>query len=64
MFSWGYDTDGELGNNKTTDVYLPKKVGGILPIVTQMSAGYYHTLALTGVKKWALEFFHFSNLCC
>ena len=50
-YCWGDNTDGELGNNSTISSSVPVAVytGGVLSGVTltQISAGYYFTCALS-----------------
>ncbi len=61
VLGWGYNADGELGNGTTdgadvpTAVHLPSGV-----TITQIAAGYYHSLALTStgrVLAWGYNFF-------
>ena len=51
LFSWGYNYYGQLGDGTTTDRQSPVSVnmGGVLngKNITQISAGYYHTIALS-----------------
>jgi len=44
---WGFNSDGQLGNNSTTRSPLPVPVVG-LSGVTALAAGLYHTCALIG----------------
>ena len=44
LWAWGYNADGQLGNNSTIQSNVPIQVPG-LAAVTQASAGIYHTLA-------------------
>ncbi len=51
VWAWGFNGDGELGNNTTTDSWVPVQVHGPgnvghLTGITQISAGYAHVLAL------------------
>lgn len=53
---WGYNGEGELGNNSTTNSPVPVDVSGLGSGVSAIAAGDYHTCALmtTGgsVKCW------------
>ncbi len=51
VLSWGLDTNGELGDNNTTDKHIPVQVHGpgnvgFLTGVTSIAAGGQHALAL------------------
>jgi alpha-tubulin suppressor-like RCC1 family protein len=51
VWAWGFNGDGELGNNSHTDSWTPVQVHGpgnvgYLHGITQISAGYAHVLAL------------------
>ena len=61
VYAWGYNGEGELGNNSTTDSLVPVQVWGgeqggtYLGDISQIAAGGYHTLALTngsGIYAW------------
>jgi alpha-tubulin suppressor-like RCC1 family protein len=49
-YCWGRNSDGQLGNNSTTDIHVPIAVdtSGVLAgkTLTQIAAGYRHTCAV------------------
>lgn len=52
---WGYNADGQLGNNSTTDSRVPVAVSGLTTGVANISAGTSHSCALTtsgGLMCW------------
>lgn len=64
LASWGYNGDGELGNNTTTATSTPgvlATAGGPLvgKVVVAVSSGYYHSLVLCSdgsMASWGLNF--------
>lgn len=51
VWAWGFNGDGELGNNSNTDSWIPVQVHGpsnvgYLRGIVQISAGYAHVIAL------------------
>jgi alpha-tubulin suppressor-like RCC1 family protein len=56
---WGYNLQGELGNNSTTNSLVPVQVAGLTSGVTAVSAGSVSACALTagdGVECWGYNF--------
>jgi alpha-tubulin suppressor-like RCC1 family protein len=52
---WGNNSEGQLGDNSTTNRLTPVGVMGLASGVVAIAAGYYHTCALTtagGIKCW------------
>ena len=55
VYSWGFNTVGQLGNNSTTQSLVPVAVNtsGALAgkTITAVAAGMYHSLALSSDGK-------------
>ena len=55
---WGYNSNGQLGNNSTTQSLVPVAVSGLTSGVASITGGGNHTCALTtsgGVKCWGFN---------
>jgi alpha-tubulin suppressor-like RCC1 family protein len=50
LYAWGYNRYGQVGNGSTENVLRPIKIGDSF---TDVSAGYYHVLALKGADLYA-----------
>ena len=66
IFSWGSNSDGQLGVGDTADRLAPTRVMGIQDDIVQLSAGCVSSAALTGKVLFhtftqCVEFF-FSNI--
>jgi len=60
VYAWGYNYYGQLGNGTTTSSYTPVKVTGLPNDVIAISAGSYHSLALTSsgdVYAWGDNYY-------
>jgi alpha-tubulin suppressor-like RCC1 family protein len=65
VYCWGYNVDGELGNNSTTESNVPVQVegvggSGLLSGIASIAAGGYHTCALSttgAVYCWGLNYY-------
>ena len=47
VYSWGYNSDGQLGDNTTSSRISPVTVTGGITNWSQVASGWYHSLALT-----------------
>ena len=57
---WGWNAEGELGDNSTTQRLTPVDVAGLSSGIASISAGFYHSCALTiagGVKCWGVNIY-------
>ena len=50
MWSWGYGSNGGLGNGKTSNSSLPVKVIGVSDVVS-IAAGYYNSIIVLPSEK-------------
>ncbi|MFH0772626.1 MAG: filamentous hemagglutinin N-terminal domain-containing protein [Candidatus Omnitrophota bacterium] len=66
VYAWGSNYYGQLGNNSTTDSKVPVQVLGVgatgyLTGISQISAGYFHTVALKSdgsrVYAWGSNYY-------
>lgn len=67
LWAWGYNYNGQLGNNSTTSSYLPVQVlkapGAPLTGVVKVAAGIQHGLALLADGTvWAWGYNHYGQL--
>jgi alpha-tubulin suppressor-like RCC1 family protein len=46
LFCWGYNGNGMIGDNSTSNRWMPTQVTGMTSGVTDVSAGYYYTCAV------------------
>jgi YD repeat-containing protein len=59
VWTWGWNSDGQLGDGTTTDRKTPVQVSG-LTNVKAVAAGYYHTVALKNdgtVWSWGYNYY-------
>ncbi|OLE23749.1 MAG: hypothetical protein AUG44_21335 [Actinobacteria bacterium 13_1_20CM_3_71_11] len=53
LFCWGWNANGEIGNNSTTDTNSPVQVSGNLTTWTSVAVGYQHTCGVqVGRSVW------------
>jgi len=50
LVSWGYNSNGQLGNGTNSNSLTPNKVTGLTNL-NSIASGYYHTLALKSDKS-------------
>lgn len=68
VWAWGFNTEGQLGNNDNTATSVPVQVlgpggSGFLTGITAIAAGYRHSLALKNDGTvWAWGFNEYSQL--
>ena len=48
VYAWGYNANGQLGDNSTTSRNLPVAVNNLAGDVNQIAADYFHSMALKG----------------
>jgi alpha-tubulin suppressor-like RCC1 family protein len=52
-YGWGYNGDGEVGDNSTTDRTSPVPLSSMPSGVTVVAAGYYHSMAVMNGAAYA-----------
>ena len=55
---WGYNSDAQLGDGSSTQRLIPVDVSGLTSGISAITAGRYHSCALTnvgGIKCWGLN---------
>ncbi|MDD5222887.1 MAG: hypothetical protein PHE84_02780 [bacterium] len=60
MKCWGYNNDGELGNNSTTGSYTPVSPNGLSAGISQISVGFYFScirLSTGSLKCWGNNYY-------
>jgi alpha-tubulin suppressor-like RCC1 family protein len=48
---WGFNSNGQLGDNSTSNRPTPVNVAGLSSGVTSIAAGYFHTCAVAGGRR-------------
>jgi len=53
LYAWGFNADGEVGNNSSANQLTPVAITGLTTGVTDVAAGQFHSLALQNGNVFA-----------